>query len=56
MPKKKALAKKGKSAPKKKAGKKLAKSKSVEEVKVEAPPVVIVDNSPNANNSIYCET
>lgn len=54
MPKKKAPAKKsGKSTPKK--GKKLAKSKSTEEVKVEAPAPP-APTGPNAHNSIYCET
>ena len=55
MPKKKGAGKKGKGTPKK--GKKLSKSKSASSVKAEeAPPPVPVDNLPNSNNSIYCET
>lgn len=56
MPKKKAAPKKGKSAPKKGSAKKLAKSKSKEEIKVEAPPVQPIATGPTAANSIYCET
>lgn len=52
MPPKKAAAKKGKSTPKKKGGKKLAGSKSKEALSETPVPVAapVPDNKPNASN------